>query len=203
MPTLIRHINLGRHTLETDRPIRSFIAVEIERPELIAKLEAMQREILSSEADLRPVERDNLHITMRFLGDITPSVVERIIDMLSQLKFQAFSASLHGVGVFPKMTFPRVIWVGVAEGHEELVGIHQQIEEGLMQLGFRREHEKYSPHITLFRVRSGRGRERLVEALMKHQDTEFGKFDVRAVQLKRSVLTPNGPVYSTLGETRR
>ncbi len=175
----------------------------MERPELIAKLEAVQREILSSQADLRLVERDNLHITMRFLGDIFPSMAERIIDMLSQLKFQAFSASLQGVGVFPKMRFPRVIWVGVAKGHEELVRIHQQIEEGLIQLGFRPEHEKYVPHITLFRVKSSRGKEDLVEALIGHQDTEFGEFDVRAVQLKRSVLTPNGPVYSTLGETRR
>ena len=172
-------------------------------PELISKLEAMQREILSTEADLRTVERDNLHITMRFLGDIPAFMPERIVDMLSQLEFQTFKASLFGVGVFPKMTFPRVIWVGVATGREELIRIHQQIEEGLIHLGFRREREEYTPHITLFRVRSGRGRERLIESLVKLQDTDFGEFDVRAVQLKRSVLTPKGPIYSTLGETRR
>ncbi len=203
LPSLIYHISLGRLALEAEGQIRSFIAVEIERPDLIAKLEEVQREIQSSEADLKLVERDNLHITMRFLGDISPSMAESVVDMLKQIKFEAFAASLHGVGVFPKMTFPRVIWVGVKMGRENLVDIYRQLEAGLNQVGFRPEHESYTPHITLFRVRSGHHRESLVEVLTKHQETEFGEFGIKAIQLKRSILTPNGPIYSTIGETRR
>ncbi len=202
MPSLIRHISLGRIALETEGPIRSFIAVEIERPELIAKLEEVQREILASEADLKPVERENIHITMRFLGDISPSMAGRVVDLLKQIKFEVFLASLHGVGVFPKIAFPRVIWVRVEKGSEMLVDIHHQLEAGLHQLGFRSEREAYTPHITLFRVRSGHHREALVETLLRHQETPFGEFEVRAIQLKRSILTPKGPIYSTIGETR-
>ncbi len=130
-------------------------------------------------------------------------MAEQVVGLLRQIKFEAFLASLQGVGVFPKIAFPRVIWVGVEKGSEELVDIHHQLEVGLNQLGFRREHEAYTPHITLFRVRSRRRKEALVEAVLKHQSTPFGEFEVRAIQLKRSILTPKGPIYSTLGETRR
>jgi len=203
LPSLICHISLGRLFLEAEGQIRSFIAVDVERSELIGRLEEIQREIQSSEADLRSVERGNLHITMRFLGDISPSMAERVVEMLKRINFESFPATLQGVGVFPKMAFPRVIWVGVARGKVNLVDIHRQLEAGLSQLGFRPEHDAYIPHITLFRVRSGRHKESLIEALQKHQETEFGEFDVKAIQLKRSILTPKGPIYSTIGETRR
>ena len=122
---------------------------------------------------------------------------------MNQIKFESFSATLQGIGVFPKMVFPRVVWVGVERGRENLIDIHRQLDVGLIQLGFRPEHELYTPHITLFRVKSGLHREALVEALLKHQETEFGEFNVRAIQLKRSILTPNGPIYSNIGEARR
>ena len=140
---------------------------------------------------------------MRFLGDISPSKAERVVGILNQIKFESFSATLRGIGVFPKMLFPRVVWVGVERGGENIIDIHRQLDVGLTQLGFRPEHEPYTPHITLFRVKSGRRREALVEALLRHQETEFGEFNVRAIQLKRSILTPNGPIYSNIGETRR
>lgn len=203
LPSLICHISLGRLALEAEGQIRAFVAVDIERPEIIAKLEEIQREIQSSEADLRLVERENLHITMRFLGDISSSMADRIVDMLKQIKFEAFTASLHGVGVFPKMAFPRVIWAGVNKGKENLVDIYRQLDAGLDQVGFRPEHESYTPHITLFRVRSGRHRESLVEVLLNLRETELGELDIKAIQLKRSILTPKGPIYSTLGEARR
>jgi RNA 2',3'-cyclic 3'-phosphodiesterase len=203
LPGFIRHISLGRLLLESEGQIRSFIAVEIERPDIVAKLEDIQSEIRATEADLRAVDRENLHITMRFLGDIPLSIAEGVVEMMKQIKFEPFVASLHGIGVFPKMSFPRVIWVGVLKGSEILVDIHRQLEIGLGQLGFQAEHEPFNPHITLFRVRSGRHREALVETLLRHQGTEFGEFDVRAIQLKRSILTPTGPIYSTIGEARR
>lgn len=166
-------------------------------------METLQREILSSGADLKAVERDNLHVTMRFLGDISPSTVEQVIDELKKLDFTPFIASLGGVGVFPKISFPRVIWVGVKEGAQMIIDIHRQLEKGLTHLGFHPEHEAYTPHITLFRVRSGRGKASLIDALNQHSEIGIGEFEVRAIQLKRSVLTPQGPIYSTLGETRR
>ncbi len=203
MPSLIRHICLGRPALDADRSIRSFIGVEIQNPGLIAKLEEVQRELMSWGADLRPVERENLHITMRFLGDIPEPVVEQVIQLVEKLSFEPFSASLHGVGVFPKIAFPRVIWIGVERGLGNLVEIYQHLEEELRELGFRPEPEAYTPHVTLFRVRSRRGRAPLIEALTQHHQTDLGEFEVRTIQLKRSVLTPTGPIYSTLGETRR
>lgn len=203
MPSLIRHINLGRLSLVPNGLVRSFVAVDLERPDLIARLEEIQRKIVSSGADLRPVQRENMHITMRFLGDISPSMVELTVEALKRVKFEPFSASLRGVGVFPKITYPRIIWVGIGKGKKNLEEIYRQLTRELEQLGFRPEHGDYTPHITLFRVRSGKARASLIESLTPMRETEFGEFDVRAIQLKRSVLTSNGPVYSTLGENRR
>ncbi len=170
---------------------------------MIARMVEIQREIESIGADLKAVERENLHITMRFLGDIPPHIAEQLVAGLQQVDFKPFRASLHGVGAFPKVAFPRVVWIGVRQGYDELVSMHHLIEEQLRRLGFRPEREAYTPHITLFRVRSGRGKARLVEAISSHSDQEFGEFEVKAFQLKRSVLTPQGPIYSNLGEVRR
>ncbi len=203
MPSFCPHISLGRFTLSASAPIRAFLGVEVEKPDLISRMVNIQREIEASGADLKPVERENLHITMRFLGDIPPHLAEQVVAELQMIDFRPFTASLHGVGVFPKINFPRVIWIGVKKGQGELVQMHRSLEEHLTRLGFHPEREPYTPHITLFRVRSGRGKPQLVEAISQHSDSEIGEFEVRAVQLKRSVLTPRGPIYSNLGEVRR
>ncbi len=181
--------------------IRCFIAVDIEEPAVLDAIGEAQRSLLSTGADLKLVERENLHITLRFLGEIPPSLVEAVGQLITQTSFKPFHVSFRGVGAFPNPHRPRVIWIGVSEGAEELKKLHSRIEDILLGLGFRREERAFTPHLTIARVRSGRNRDRLALALNSLIDMEFGSLIVGHVRLKRSTLTPRGPIYTTLAES--
>jgi 2'-5' RNA ligase len=180
---------------------RCFISVDLEGPELLDALVGVQDDMRSTGADLKLVKKYNIHITMRFLGDVDEGLVEKLKDLIGDVKFSPFSVKLRGVGVFPNLRRPRVIWVGLAEGVEELSRVYREVESGVTGLGFKPESRRFSPHITLARVRSGRNRDALVERLRAHTDDSFGGFLVERVKLKKSVLTPRGPVYSTLARS--
>jgi 2'-5' RNA ligase len=110
--------------------------------------------------------------------------------------------ALRGVGVFPSLRRPRVVWAGITEGVEELTAIFRDMEPRLVEMDFKPESRPFSPHITIARVRSGRNRDRLIEEVMALEDTDFGGFEAKHVKLKKSVLTPRGPVYTDLALSR-
>lgn len=183
-------------------PVRCFIAVDIENPDLLDVIVMAQRRLIASGADLKLVERENLHITLRFLGEITPSLVEAIGQLILETTFKPFMVFFRGVGAFPHSRRPRVIWIGVSKGAQELKELHSRIEAGLSDLGIRREERAFTPHLTIARVRGGRNIERLTVELTSLLDLEFGSLIISHVRLKRSTLTPRGPIYSTLAESR-
>ena len=182
--------------------VRSFIAVDIESRETLDEISAFQKMLLDTGADLKPVDVENIHVTLRFLGEIPSSLVSKIGEELKTLHFNPFEVSLQGVGVFPDMRRVNVVWVGIEKGVVELVDIHGQVEKVLKRLGIRPDDRGFSPHITIARVRSARNKDKLAEAVAAMRDREFGVFPVDSVKLKKSVLTPKGPVYSILAEAR-
>jgi len=182
--------------------IRSFIAIDIEDPVLAEKIEQVKNTILSSKADLKPVERENIHITLRFLGNIPLSLVDEIYKIMQGLEFKPFNIHIKGLGAFPRINRPRVIWIGIEEGAEELKRIQKQLESGLRKIGIRPEKEEFIPHITIARVRSGRNRDRLVKILVELSDVDIGFMTVNSIRLKQSILTPKGPIYKTLREVK-
>ncbi|RLG42822.1 MAG: RNA 2',3'-cyclic phosphodiesterase, partial [Thermoproteota archaeon] len=107
-------------------------------------------------------------------------------------------ARLFGVGAFPSMSRPRVIWVGVEEGREELVRLMRWVDSRLRRLGFPREDREPHPHLTIARVKWLRDRESLKRVLSSLLSTDFGEIEVREIRLKKSTLTPKGPIYETL-----
>ncbi|HDI52934.1 MAG TPA: RNA 2',3'-cyclic phosphodiesterase [Candidatus Bathyarchaeota archaeon] len=181
--------------------MRCFIAVDVEDAQLLDAIAEAQRKLQSTGADLKLVERENLHITLRFLGEISPSLAEAVGELIRESSFKPFRVGFRGVGAFPNTHRPRVIWIGVSEGAEELKRLHARIEKGLLSLGFRGEDRSFTPHLTIARVRSGRNRDRLAMALESLLDIEFGSLTVSHVRLKRSTLTPRGPIYTTLAES--
>jgi len=183
--------------------VRCFVSVDIEDKGILDGLEEAQRRLASTGADLKCVERKNIHVTLRFLGDVREGLVSELRRLVSDAEFEPFQAVLKGLGVFPNIRRPRVVWAGIHEGAEELSRIFGHLEDPLGGLGFRPERRGFSPHVTLARVRSGRNRERLMEEVARSSDEFFGEMQVRHIRLKRSELTPRGPIYSTLDESRR
>ena len=182
--------------------VRAFIAVDIEDPNLVSRLVSIRDAFVATGAPMKPVEDQNLHITIRFLGEIPVSLVDEVYRVMSEVRFTRFRVRLAGVGAFPSPTRPRVIWVGVKEGAEELERIHREIEKGLRRLGFRPEREEFVPHITLARLKGSRNIDRVVKLITQYSDIEVGEMIVESIRLKQSILTRSGPIYRTLREVK-
>ena len=181
--------------------MRCFVSVDLEVRSLLDALVEVQRRLEKTGADLKCVERENIHITLRFIGEVRDGLVGELQRLVSSMAFEPFRVEFRGLGVFPSLRRPRVVWVGMSDGVEELNGIFRRLEPELVGMGFRAESRGFSPHVTLARVRSGRNRQRIVEAVTAHSDEVFGELEVEHIRLKKSVLTPRGPVYSTVAES--
>lgn len=182
--------------------IRAFIAVDIEDPRVISRLVAIRDAFVATGAPMKPVEDQNLHITIRFLGNIPLSLADDIKRVIEGARPRRVVVRLHGVGAFPSERNPRVIWVGVSEGSEELTRIYKEIEAGLRRLGFRPERESFVPHVTLARIKGRRNIDRVIKLLHELADEDVGEIVLEAVRLKQSILTRSGPIYRTLREVR-
>lgn len=180
--------------------IRSFIAFDIENAQVLERVMQMQKILAETGADLKLVEPENIHITMRFLGNITQTMVDKVYEEMKKVKFTPFDVKIRGVGAFPNIHHPRVLWAGITQGAEQLRAIFSQLEPNLRRLGFAPDPKGFSPHLTIARVRSGRNKAQLAKRLEENLNFEFGVVRANCLRLKKSDLTPKGPIYSTLKE---
>jgi 2'-5' RNA ligase len=180
--------------------IRSFIAFDMDSESVLKRITDVQSLLARSGADLKLVEPKNIHITVRFLGNITPSVIEKIFEEMKKVQFAPFDVKINGVGAFPNVHYPRVLWAGITEGVDRLRSIFSQLEPRLHSLGFTPDKKGFSPHLTIARMKSGRNKAELAKFLTENTQYEFGIVRAECLRLKRSDLTPKGPIYSTLKE---
>jgi 2'-5' RNA ligase len=180
--------------------IRSFVAFDIDSESVLKRMTEVQGLLLKTGADLKIVEPKNIHMTLRFLGNITPGTVEKIFEGMKRVQFVSFDVKIRGVGAFPNARYPRVVWAGIAEGADQLRSIFSQLEPSLRSLGFASDPKGFSPHLTIARVRSGRNKAELARFISENEEYEFGVVRAACLRLKKSDLTPKGPIYSTLRE---
>ena len=180
--------------------IRSFVSIDFEDSQVLSRIKSVMSSLSALGGDLKPVEEDNIHLTLKFLGNVSASKLEEIKSSLTQVTFPPFSLEIKGAGAFPSLKRMNVVWVGVGEGWSQVELIYEQTEKLLHQLGFSRETRPFSPHITVARVKSGRKRDEIAAFLGHLTDESFGTSNVQSVRLKQSVLSPSGPKYSTLFE---
>ena len=176
--------------------LRAFIAVDVEDEVVLTRIREFQALLAGTGASLKLVEPQNIHITLWFLGNITPRMAERIYERMRDLSFRPFTVELTGVGAFPSPGRPRVIWAGIGRGEEELRSLYEQLKPALRKLGFRPDPKGFKPHVTVARVK--RQSPELVKVLMENAGLSFGTFRAEEVRLKKSTLTPRGPIYTTL-----
>ena len=180
--------------------IRSFIAVDLDNVTIKENIVKAQNDLKQTGGDLKLVEPEIMHLTLRFLGEIPEAIVQKVNEILDGVRFQSFEASFSGLGSFPSLKRINVVWVGITQGQEQLGAIFQQIEPKLRLIGMAPDNKGFSPHLTIARARSGRNIAALAEVISKMRDVEFGKMPVTSVRLKKSTLTPKGPIYTTLHE---
>jgi len=183
--------------------IRSFLAIELPKP-ILRKIEEVQGDLRSTRADVRWVNPEKIHLTLKFFGNIEESRIEPIFKSIEEpiRNTLPFSLEVRGVGAFPHLRNPRVIWMGLVDGREVLVSFQKQIETQLEKIGFQPEDRPFHPHLTLGRMKSSRGKEELVGRMERHKEEEFGDFQVERVILFKSDLKPSGPIYTLLKEIK-
>lgn len=180
--------------------IRSFIAFDIDNESVRKSLEDAQSLLTKTGADLKLVEPKNIHMTLRFLGNVSQDTVEKIFEEMKRVEFTPFDVKIHGLGAFPNVNYARVLWTGITEGADQLRNIFAQLEPRLRDLGFAPDPKGFSPHLTIARVRSGRNKIQLANCVTENVDYDVGIVKAECLRLKKSDLTPKGPIYSTLKE---
>lgn len=178
--------------------LRTFIAVALDGAARAA-LAAWMAEVRPALPGFRWTEPENLHLTLRFLGDTAPGALPRLCEALAAAAggFPAFSLTLRGAGAFPHAGAPRVIWAG-AEGGPVLPALRARLEERVRVLGWAADTKPFRPHVTLARARDPRPRDDVAAALARVRSRPWGTVAVDEVLLVQSTLTPAGPVYTPL-----
>ncbi len=187
-------------------PVRAFIAIKLPA-EIRQKLNAVEQQIQfrageDSRRAVRWVAADKIHLTLKFLGDVSPEKLPELNDLLiaESAHWLGFDLGIAGLGAFPSPRRPRVIWVG-CEGGPGLTALQKAIDQSTHRLGFPPEDRPFSPHLTLGRVNEHARPEELVSLQRGLSETkigELGQAHVESFHLFRSDLRPGGPIYTSL-----
>ena len=181
------------------KKIRCFLAVELS-DELAGPVGQLIHQLAPDGPGVKWVEPENLHLTLKFFGDIDELETYDIAKCVSRAiqGTEPFAIRLRGVGAFPGRDRPRTLWVGVEEGKEQLGALQASVENGLGELGYPREARRFEPHLTVGRVRDKVGQRELVSALRRCQEFDCGRAQIDEVVLFSSQLYRSGPVYTRI-----
>lgn len=184
--------------------MQTFIAIELPQ-EIKDSLAQLQTELKSTNADVKWVAPQNIHLTLKFLGGIDDKQLEKIIHIIDDVSKEKdkFQITVSSLGAFPEIDSPRVIWIGIDSGDKQVKEITKELEEKIEKIGIPKEDRPFSSHITIGRTRSSLNRQELVRYLKNKADLGGKKLDfyVTKITLFKSTLTPKGPIYETLKET--
>ena len=181
--------------------MRTFIAIPCPE-ELKDKIIEFQKRIKNL-GKIKLVERENIHLTLKFLGDVDENKINDIIEILDTItgneKNRNFKINLCGVGVFPDENYIKILWAGVFDGSEEILNLQRQIDTQLESLKFKKD-KRFHPHFTIARVNflNSNNKKELRQVLAENSNTRFGEFEVKGFDVMKSELTSSGPVYSVI-----
>jgi 2'-5' RNA ligase len=178
--------------------MRLFVSVDLD--DLTEEVARVQ-ELVSGASGVRLTDPAQAHVTLKFLGETDP---ERLEPLTAELRraiegsgVEPFRASFGGLGVFPGLEYISVVWFGVREGSEQFVALQEPIERRITAMGFDPEDHEFTPHVTIARMDHAGGKE-LVQSAVEDRDPDVGELLVDQVRLTESVLTPDGPEYTTV-----
>ncbi len=179
--------------------MRLFVALSIAE-EIKDSLENAVDKLREARAPVRWVKHDGLHLTLKFLGETTEDKLNDLTESLKAVsgKVYPFDIVVEGMGAFPHPSRPRVVWVSVEEQTGTLSRLHRLVEEAVVSLGWAKEKRKFSPHVTLGRVKGNINLGKLEKEIGTMSDTLWGKQSVDNLVIYRSFLGPGGARYEVI-----
>ncbi len=183
--------------------LRAFVAVEIPA-DLLKTLARVQAEIKGRGVRARWTRAENLHLTLKFLGEIAAGQLDVVTHALrsAAAAHSAFKLTAAGIGVFPGLRRPRVLWAGLSGATDALAQLQRELDDQLEAVGFSREARGFHGHLTLGRFTEEAGAGGIAAAISAYVSERFGSFDVQEVVLFQSDLQPKGPVYTALARAQ-
>jgi len=183
--------------------MRVFIAIDIDE-KIRAALGDLQQQLQSKvdikKGDVKWVNPENIHLTLKFLGEIKDEKVVEVCDIVKEVagRHKSFELDIQTVGHFGGRS-ARVLWVGAGEGKDNLLGLQKDLEQQLALAGWPEEKREFSSHLTLCRVRNPRAGVKLAAISDDYRDFKLGIISADSVSVYQSQLTPTGPIYTLLG----
>ncbi len=194
-------------TMAGEKKVRSFIAIPVSN----AGIEALEQVVKGFDSEIgrhvRWVRSEGIHLTLKFMGDIPASTVERVLEALPPVvaRFSPFEISISGLGVFPNPRRPRVLWAGLDGGLEALSELQQAVDDAVGKLGLPKEQRAFSPHLTLGRVRRdvAEGQLRKIgEVIATTELPAVPSWSADTVNLMRTELDPAGSRHYLVGSAK-
>lgn len=179
--------------------MRAFIACEFPK-NIISAIGKVQENLRSYGLKVRWIRPENMHLTLKFLGNIERTVAQRIAGTISESVKGCgpISISAKGIGVFPTLKRPRILWAGLAGGNDALRQLHRNLESNLERIGFPKENKHFKGHLTLGRFRGKADPKQLIDAIEAFEGFKTEAFVIDHLILFKSELLPAGPLYSKL-----
>lgn len=183
--------------------MRTFIALEVSQ-EVRGEIASVQNECRKIAPGVKWVKPENIHITLKFLGEVSPLDIEKIGKAVKTATygFKDFKVTFTNIGGFPNTKNPRIIWVGISEGKEYVSNLSKVISKELSPCGFLSEDRPFIPHLTIARVKSTKNKGKLTRKIESLKNTDFGEGLINRVLIIESKLSPQGPRYSVLREIK-
>jgi 2'-5' RNA ligase len=188
--------------------MRLFVAIDVNDVAIEKLQHSLFKKFNFNPQYVKPIKMNNLHLTLKFLGEKTDIQTENIISDLSKINFNSFSIKFNNIGVFPHIKSPRIIWIGLDyESNRKLNDIYLQLNRILKNYGdtqdkdihFKENSQKFVPHLTIFRVYKNQKIPNFVSSFLDGSTAGvISENEVNTISLKKSILTPNGSIYSDL-----
>ncbi len=179
--------------------VRCFVCVEISNPTNIQKIDSILAKLQEIKG-IRPVKTNQLHLTLKFLGEIPEHQLSKISQELDSIPFPSFSINFSSIGCFPNEHRPRVIWTGISLGQQELIALASEVDQKLSAIGLPKEKRRFSPHLTLGRVKklTIETKQEIATFLPTMKDFSGEEETIHSFIFKQSTLTPTGAIYKDL-----
>ena len=177
--------------------VRAFLAIDLD-DDLKPKINKIIREFKGIDTKIKYVELQNLHFTLKFFGDIDTNGLDVLKNAIEKVisEFDPFTVKIKGCGAFPNSNHIKVIWVGI-DDDAILKELHDKLDDEFVRLGFDKD-KRFSTHLTIGRMKSAKNKNQVKEIIEEFNNFEIGEMEVTEISLKKSTLTPAGPIYDDM-----